>query len=112
MRTFTEERDWGQFHSPKNLAMALSIEVGEISELFQQASGNVRQTQLFLDHAHLNTTQIYLEQLAHRRGTPPLAGDGEPIRAVILMEYAHGLRRIWGEWLVRLMEEEAGRTEG
>jgi integrase/recombinase XerD len=33
------------------------------AELFQEASGDVRQTQLFLDHAHLNTTQIYLEQL-------------------------------------------------
>lgn len=33
------------------------------AELFYQASGDVRQTQLFLDHAQLNTTQIYLEQL-------------------------------------------------
>lgn len=33
------------------------------AELFQEASGDIRQTQLFLDHAHLNTTQIYLEQL-------------------------------------------------
>jgi site-specific recombinase XerD len=33
------------------------------AELFQRANGDVRQTQLFLDHAHLNTTQIYLEQL-------------------------------------------------
>ncbi|NLF02900.1 MAG: tyrosine-type recombinase/integrase [Anaerolineales bacterium] len=33
------------------------------AELFQKAGGDVRQTQLFLDHAQLNTTQIYLEQL-------------------------------------------------
>lgn len=33
------------------------------AELYQEASGDVRQTQLFLDHAHLNTTQIYLTQL-------------------------------------------------
>ncbi|MFE5584063.1 nucleotide pyrophosphohydrolase [Kitasatospora sp. NPDC056531] len=29
------ERDWEQFHTPKNLAMALSGEVGELLELFQ-----------------------------------------------------------------------------
>jgi len=34
------------------------------AELFQQTSGDIRRTQLFLDHAHRNTTQIYLEQLA------------------------------------------------
>ena len=32
---FAQERDWEQFHSPKNLAMALSVEVAEIAEHFQ-----------------------------------------------------------------------------
>ena len=32
---FIRERDWEQFHSPKNLAMALSVEVAEIVEHFQ-----------------------------------------------------------------------------
>jgi len=32
---FIRERDWEQFHSPKNLAMALSVEVAEIVERFQ-----------------------------------------------------------------------------
>lgn len=32
---FASEREWGQFHSPKNLVMALTGEVGELSELFQ-----------------------------------------------------------------------------
>ena len=35
LRRFAEERDWEQFHSPKNLAMALSVEVAEINEIFQ-----------------------------------------------------------------------------
>ena len=35
LRKFAKERDWEQFHSPKNLAMALSGEVGELSEIFQ-----------------------------------------------------------------------------
>ena len=34
-RAFVAERDWGQFHSPKNLAMALAVEAAELVELFQ-----------------------------------------------------------------------------
>ena len=32
---FTQERDWEQFHSPKNLSMALSVESSELLEIFQ-----------------------------------------------------------------------------
>ena len=32
---FVKERDWDQFHSPKNLAMALSVEASELVEIFQ-----------------------------------------------------------------------------
>ena len=35
IRAFTGERDWDQFHTPKNLAMALSVEVAELVEHFQ-----------------------------------------------------------------------------
>lgn len=35
LRTFAAERDWEQFHSPKNLAMALSVEASELLEIFQ-----------------------------------------------------------------------------
>ena len=35
---FVDERDWSQFHSPKNLTMALSIEAGELMEHFQWLS--------------------------------------------------------------------------
>ena len=31
---FNQERDWNQYHSPRNLAMALSVEAGELLELF------------------------------------------------------------------------------
>lgn len=37
LREFASERDWEQFHSPKNLAMALSVEASELVELFQWA---------------------------------------------------------------------------
>ncbi len=32
---FARERDWDRFHSPKNLSMALAVEVAELMELFQ-----------------------------------------------------------------------------
>ena len=32
---FVEERDWAQFHSPKNLSMALAIEASELMDLFK-----------------------------------------------------------------------------
>jgi dCTP diphosphatase len=35
LRAFAAARDWNQFHSPKNLAMALSAEAGELLEVFQ-----------------------------------------------------------------------------
>jgi len=35
LRAFAAARDWDPFHSPKNLAMALSAEAGELLEVFQ-----------------------------------------------------------------------------
>ena len=35
MQTFVDERDWNQFHSPKNLATGLIIEAGELLECVQ-----------------------------------------------------------------------------
>ena len=35
LEKFAADRDWAQFHSPKNMVMALTGEVGELSELFQ-----------------------------------------------------------------------------
>lgn len=38
IRQFNQERDWSQYHSPRNIAMALSVEVGELLELFLWSS--------------------------------------------------------------------------
>jgi dCTP diphosphatase len=35
LRSFAAEREWKQYHNPKNLAMALSVEAGELVECFQ-----------------------------------------------------------------------------
>lgn len=39
IRKFRDERDWLQFHNPKNLAVSVSIEAAELLELFQWTSG-------------------------------------------------------------------------
>ena len=35
IRAFVDEREWSQFHSPKNLSMALAVEASELMEIFQ-----------------------------------------------------------------------------
>jgi dCTP diphosphatase len=35
LKQFSAERDWDQFHSPKNLSMALAVEASELLEIFQ-----------------------------------------------------------------------------
>jgi len=35
IKKFSDERNWDQFHTPKNLAMALSVEASELLEIFQ-----------------------------------------------------------------------------
>ena len=34
LQKISDDRDWDQYHSPRNLAMALSVEIGELLELF------------------------------------------------------------------------------
>ncbi len=40
IRKFRDERDWKQFHDPKNLAVSISIEAAELLELFQWKTGD------------------------------------------------------------------------
>lgn len=35
LRRFRDDRNWGQFHTPKDLAVSVSIEAGELLEIFQ-----------------------------------------------------------------------------
>ena len=35
LRKFTQDRDWEQYHTPKNLSMALAVEAAELVEIFQ-----------------------------------------------------------------------------
>ena len=74
---FARERDWEQFHSPKNLAMALAGEVGELLEHFQWLTETQSQ-QLDSDkraevELELADVFIYLVRLAERLDVDLLA---------------------------------------
>jgi NTP pyrophosphatase (non-canonical NTP hydrolase) len=70
LEAFARERDWEQFHSPKNLAMALAGEAGELLELFQwltQAESEKIDEDLRVAASHeLADVMIYLLRLADR----------------------------------------------
>lgn len=70
LRDFAEARDWDQFHSPKNLSMALSAEVSEIIDHFQwlteEQSNNLPKNKLAEVETELADTLIYLVRLADK----------------------------------------------
>jgi dCTP diphosphatase len=74
--TFIQERDWEQFHSPKNLAMALSVEVAEIVEHFQwlteEQSQNLPAEKLAEIREEIGDVMIYLTELADKLGIDPV----------------------------------------
>ena len=72
LRQFARERDWDQFHSPKNLAMALVAEAGELVEHFQwlteEQSRAVSADKLAKIEHELADVLIYLVRLADKLG--------------------------------------------
>jgi NTP pyrophosphatase (non-canonical NTP hydrolase) len=70
LRTFADERDWGQFHTPKNLVMAAAGEMGELVAEFQWLTPE--QSAAVMDdpeagarvRAELGDVVIYLTRLA------------------------------------------------
>ena len=72
IKAFIEERDWEQFHSPKNLVMALSVEVSEIVEHFQwlteEQSRKLSSSKLAEIREEIGDVMIYLTELADKLG--------------------------------------------
>ncbi|OQX39310.1 MAG: nucleotide pyrophosphohydrolase [Oceanospirillales bacterium LUC14_002_19_P2] len=70
LRQFAVDRDWDQFHSPKNLAMALNVEAAELLEHFQwlteKQSSQLSETKLTDVAKELADIQIYLVRLADK----------------------------------------------
>ena len=57
MQNFVDERDWEQFHNPKNIAMALTVEAAELLEIFQWLSAEEAQ--------NINNDPILKEKVSH-----------------------------------------------
>lgn len=69
VRQFVVERDWDQYHSPKNLSMALIVEAAELVEHFQwlteEQSANLPPEKLAEVEQELADIQVYLISLAN-----------------------------------------------
>ena len=72
LRTFAEARDWDQFHSPKNLSMALMVEVAELMEHFQwlseEQSGNLDAAKKAVVAEELADILLYLVRISDKLG--------------------------------------------
>ena len=73
---FRVERNWQQFHTPKNLAMALAVESAELLEIFQwmtpaQSFDPDRDTRSHLEE-EIGDVMIYLSLLSSTFGIDPL----------------------------------------
>jgi NTP pyrophosphatase (non-canonical NTP hydrolase) len=84
LRDFAAERDWDQFHSPKNLVMALSVEVAELMEHFQWLSAE-EATELPLEKQaavrdELADVLLYLTRLSDKLGVDVVAASYDKIK--------------------------------
>ena len=88
LRKFARERDWEQFHAPKNLAMALAVEAAELMEHFQwlteRQSGELPPAVKEQVAAELADVFIYTVRLADRLGVDL----GPAVEAKILVNAA------------------------
>lgn len=69
---FVKAREWEQFHSPKNLSMALSVETSELVEHFQwlteEESYNLPPDKIDQVREEIGDVLIYLVELSHALG--------------------------------------------
>lgn len=85
LRAFAAERDWQQYHTPKNLSTALVVEAGELAEIFQwltpEQSTRIMETpkQAFRVRDEIADVLSYLLQLADACGVDPLEALAEKI---------------------------------
>jgi len=84
IRVFIDQREWEQFHSPKNLAMALSVEVAEIET--QKKGPGVGGTRALV---------LSSEALLGAQG--PKEGSGGYVPFVLLI-YAQGFQADKADW--------------
>jgi dCTP diphosphatase len=77
LRDFAAAREWEQFHSPKNLAMALSAEAGELLEVFQwlteEQSRNLEPKARAAVTEEIADVLLYLVRLGDQLDIDPIA---------------------------------------
>ena len=77
LRAFTAARDWQAFHSPKNLASALSVEAAELLEVFQwmneEDSRNLAANAKAAASEEIADVLLYLVMIADELGIDPVA---------------------------------------
>ena len=73
---FAKERDWEKYHSPKNLAMGLSVETSELLEIFlwltEEESQNLSENKLNNLKEEIGDVMIHLTNLANKFGLDPI----------------------------------------
>jgi NTP pyrophosphatase (non-canonical NTP hydrolase) len=83
LAAFAAERDWQQFHAPKNLASALIVEAGELLEHFQwmteEQSRSLQPEQKQAVAAEIADVLLYLVQLSDALGIDPVAAAQDKI---------------------------------
>lgn len=86
LKQFRDERDWKQFHNPKDLSLALSIEASELLEVFLWKSAEESDTQkvreeladvfayafLLADAYQLDVKEIILDKIARNKEKYPV----------------------------------------
>jgi dCTP diphosphatase len=79
LRAFVAERDWDQFHTPKNLAMALVAEAGELVEHFQwltpEESGNLETPARAEVELEIADVLLFLLRLCDKLDVDPIAAS-------------------------------------
>ena len=85
LRAFSAARDWDQFHSPKNLAMALSVEAGELLEIFQwqseEQSRRLTSEALAATSDEVADVLLYLIRLCDQLGIDPIVAANRKLVA-------------------------------
>ena len=85
LRDFAAVRDWGRYHSPKNLAMALSVEAAELLETFQwmteEQSRNLEPEALAAAGDEIADVLLYLIRVSDELGIDPIAAANRKLLA-------------------------------
>ena len=83
IREFRQERNWDQYHSPKNLVMALIVEAGELAEQFQwlteEQSSRLQPDKLAQVQEEIGDVLIYLVNLCDKLGIDPMDAAREKL---------------------------------